>query len=173
MAAFQTILASDFAVQIIYPFLLVFVLLFAILQKSKILGEGKSQIDAMVALVIALIVVAVGWATDVITKMMPFLAIAVVVMLVFLIIYGFVASGKEGFEIPDNLKIGAGILAAIVVIIALLVATGQWDKVYNSLFKGGEISDLWSNIILILVIIAAVLVVLFSGRKRKGGEKKD
>ena len=169
--ALQTILSSDFAVQIVYPFLLIFVLIFAILQRSKILGEGKIQIDAMISLVIALIVVAVGWATDIITKMMPFLAITVVAMLVFLIIFGFVASGKEGLEIPNNIKIGAGILAGVVVIVALLVSTGQWDRVYNSLFSGGEVSDLWSNIILVLVIIAAVSVVLFSGRKRK--EKKD
>lgn len=170
MADFQTILASDFAFQIVYPFLLIFVLLFAILQKSKILGEGKSQIDAMVSLVIALIVVSVGWATDIITKMMPFLAVTVVVLLIFLIIFGFVASGKDGFEIPNNIKIGTGILAAIVVIVALLVATGQWDKVYSSFLEGGKLSNVWSNIILLLIVIAAMAVVLFSGRKKKKKE---
>ena len=49
----ETILTSEFAVGIIYPFLLVFVLIFAVLQKSKILGEDKKQIDSLIALSIA------------------------------------------------------------------------------------------------------------------------
>lgn len=168
MAAFQTILASDFAVQIIYPFLLIFTLIFAILQRSKILGEGKYQIDALVSLSIALIVVAFSWATGIIVNLMPFLAISVVVILVFLILYGFVAStSNEGLKLSPGLQITFGVLAAIVVVIALVVATGQWNNLYNALFVGGSPTGIASNIFIIAVIIGAIILVVFSSRSKK------
>jgi len=165
-----TILSSDLAVQVIYPFLLVFVLIFAILQKTKLLGEDKRQVDALVSLAIALIVVAFGWATGIIVNLMPWLAIGVVVLLVFLVLYGFVASNDEGgFKLHKNLKIGLGVIIGIFVIIAIIVATGYWDTVYDSLM-GGEINDIWSNILLIAIIVGALAVAIFSGRNRGNGK---
>ena len=41
---------------IVLPFILVFVLVFAILEKSKLLGDGKKQINAIIGFVIAAIV---------------------------------------------------------------------------------------------------------------------
>lgn len=166
--AIESILASDFAVQIIYPFLLIFTLIFAILEKSKILGEDKKQIDAIVSLSIALIVVAFSWATGIITNLMPFLAVSVVVLLVFFILFGFVASSNEkGIEIPRQLKIGIGVLAGVVTIAALIVATGQWNNVYNSLINGGGPTSLASNILIIAIIIAALVTVLTTSKKKK------
>jgi hypothetical protein len=164
----ETILTSDFAVRIVYPFLLVFVLVFAILQKSKILGEDKRQIDALIALSIALIFVAFSWATDIVTKMMPFLAIALVTILVFLLLFGFIASGKEGLDIPKWLKNVGAVFATVVVVIALIVSTGQWDKIYDSIFGVDGITDTWMNIILVIIVVAAVAAVIFSGGKSKG-----
>ncbi|MBS3066226.1 hypothetical protein J4205_00225 [Candidatus Pacearchaeota archaeon] len=131
----ETILSSELAIRIVYPFLLIFVLVFAILEKSKILGEEKHQINSIIALVIGLITIAFSWATNIIINLMPFLAISAVVLLVFLILYGFVAStNKDGLQLDKNLQVALGVLAGIVVIIALIVATGQWDRVYNWMF---------------------------------------
>ena len=165
--ALETILSSDFAVKIIYPFLLVFTLVFAILQKSKILGEDKRQIDALVALAVGLIVVAFSWATNIIAGLMPFLAVSVVILLVFMILYGFVASDmREGLKLPKQLQYCIGILAGIALIIAVIVATGQWDKAYNALFGGGSFSSLASNILMIAIILGALAVVIFGAKKK-------
>src|SRR3989344_255086 len=165
--ALETILSSDFAVKIIYTFLLVFTLVFAILQKSKILGEDKRQIDALVALAVGLIVVAFSWATNIIAGLMPFLAVSVVILLVFMILYGFVASDmREGLKLPKQLQYGIGILAGIALIIAVIVATGQWDKAYNALFGGGSFSSLASNILMIAIILGALAVVIFGAKKK-------
>lgn len=166
--AFQTILASDFAVNVIYPFLLIFTLIFAILQKSKILGEDKKQIDALVALSIALIAVAFTWATGIISKLMPFLAIAAVILLIFLILYGFVASSnKDGLVLHKNLVIAFGVLIAVSLVIAVLFATGQWDRVYNSVFSSGQPTNLASNVFLIAVVVGAFALLWFSTGKKK------
>jgi len=170
----ENILTSDFAVQTIYPFLLVFVLIFAILQKTKILGEDKRQIDALVSLAIALIVITVGWATDIITNLMPWLAVAVVVLLVFMVLFGFVAASNEkGLVMHKNLKIGIGVLAGIFVVVAVIVSTGQWDTVYNSLFGGEGISDVWSSVLLIAIIVGALAVAIFSGKGGSGGKNSE
>ena len=163
----ETILASDFAVRIVYQFLLTFTLLFAILEKSKILGEDKRQIDALVSLAVALIVVAFSWATNIIAGLMPFLAVSVVILLVFMILYGFVASDiKEGLKLPKRLQYGLGILAGIALIIAVIVATGQWSKVYDSLFGGGSFTSLASNVLMIAIIIGALAVVIIGSKKK-------
>ena len=67
----------------ILPFLLVFVIIFAILQKSKILGAGKAQIDALVSLVIAIVLIVFPTPRDIIVNLVPWLAVGVVVILVF------------------------------------------------------------------------------------------
>ena len=57
----ETIFTSVYS-QTIFIFLLVFVVVFAILQKTKVLGDGKKQIDALVALAVALLVLSAGFA---------------------------------------------------------------------------------------------------------------
>jgi hypothetical protein len=45
------IFISPFFMDYVLPFVLVFTLVFALLQKTKILGDGKKQIDSLVALI--------------------------------------------------------------------------------------------------------------------------
>ena len=153
----------------VLPFLLIFALVFAIMQKIKIAGESEENrwINAIVALAVGLIVVAFSWATNIIAGLMPFLAVSVVILLVFMILYGFVASDmREGLKLPKQLQYGIGILAGIALIIAVIVATGQWDKAYNALFGGGSFSSLASNILMIAIILGALAVVIFGAKKK-------
>ena len=46
----QTILSSPLVVEVLLPFLLVFTLVFAVLDRTKLLGEGKRQINAIISL---------------------------------------------------------------------------------------------------------------------------
>ncbi len=157
-----TILQSEFFVELILPFLLVFVVIFAILQKAKIFGDGKKQIDALVALVIGLIFVAFGNAVGIILNLMPFLAVSAVIILVFMILYGMLF--KEGeFEMHKGLKIGFGIIIGLAVLIAVLVVTGSWDIV-TEMFYGEASGELMANIIIVIVIIAAMIIMLIPGK---------
>jgi hypothetical protein len=164
----ETILTSFFAVRVVYPFLLVFTLLFAVLQKSKILGDEKSQIDALVALSIALIVVAFSWSTNIIINLMPFLAVSLVILLVFMILFGFVASTNEdGLKMPPFVKWGITILIVLALVIAVLISTGQWDRVYYALFFDYGENTLLSNIVLLVIVAGAIAAVVMPGMKKK------
>ena len=158
----ETILSYPLVRDVILPFLLVFVVIFAILQKTKILGDGKKQIDALVALVVGLIVVSFGYATGIIVSLIPFLAVAVVVILVFMILFG--SAYNKDFNLANPVKYIIGVLAAIGVVIVVLVSTGTWDRISGFFLTGGANSSLVGNIVFIVVIIGAVLLAVLSGK---------
>ena len=148
---------------------LVFVVVFAILQKSKILGEGKSQIDALVALVIGLILIGVPQPREIIVGIMPWLAVGVAVILVFLILYGFVAGDLS--SAPNWMKIVFGILAGLFTIGVVLYVTGLWGIIEDWL-SGGESSSIWMNVLMIALVIGAMAVAVFSGKRSKKKKEK-
>jgi hypothetical protein len=164
-----TILSHPLMVGTVLPFILVFTLVFAVLQKTKILGDGKKQIDALVALAIALIVVSFGYATGIIISLIPVLAIGVVVILIFMLLYGMSFHGD--FKMHDNVKWTIGILAAIAVIIATMVATGAWDYVVDLFQTGGGGTFNITNLIFVVIIAIAVALVVMGGGG--GSDKKD
>src|SRR3989344_3729501 len=98
MAAYGgfTILSSPFFVEGVLPFILIFSLVFAVLQKSKILGEGKHQLDALVSFSVALLTIAFANAVNVIVQLVPVLAVGLVVLLVFMVLWGFVMGPHDG-----------------------------------------------------------------------------
>ena len=159
----NTILSSPFVKDLALPFLLVFAIIFAVLQKSEILGKGKKQTDAIIALVAGLIVVAVGSATKIINNLLPVLAVGLVVLLVFFLLWGF--AFKEGeFTIHKNVQWAIGGIAAITVVVAALYYTGGMDYVKNLVSGGG--SSWLTNILFIALIVAAIAVVIgFGGGK--------
>ena len=165
----EIILSGPFFRELVLPFLLVFAIVFAVLQKSQILGKDKKQIDAIVALVLGLIVVAIGSATNIITGIIPVLAVGLVILLAFFLLWGFAFHGEE-FKTPLAVKGIIGIGAAIAVIITTLVLTGAWDYIKNLANGGG--SSVMTNIIFGILIIIAIVAVI-GGFGGKSGEKKD
>jgi hypothetical protein len=148
----------------VLPFLLVFVLVFAILQKTKILGEGKAQIDALIALAIGLITIAIPTTRDYIVHMMPWLALALVTLLVFMLIYGFVATGsdpKKGLEMPGWVSKTVLWLGIIFVVLLVLNVTGYIENVKD--WFGSD--DIVSTVLIVAVIVAALWVALGTGKK--------
>ena len=167
-----TILSHPLVVETILPFLLVFTLIFAILQKSKILGEGKKQIDAIVALVIGLIIISFGYATGIILSLIPLLAVGSVVILVFMLLYG-LSFEPGSFKLHGGVKAAIGVLAAISVIVATLIATGAWSYLVEQFNTTGNSSSILMNLVFIVLIAVAFAVFAFGGKKESGDKKKE
>ena len=151
------------------PFLLVFVLIFAILEKSKLLGEGKKQINAIIALVAGLMLISFSNYVDVIKNLIPFFSVVLVILFVFLLLYGFVYGNKTGDPLDKNMKMILGILISIAVAVAVLYYTGSWDKLKDWFTSENKY---FLNIAFIVIIIAAVIAVLFGGSDKKSNEDK-
>ena len=156
---------SPFFTEMLLPFLLVFVVVFAILQKSKILGEGKAQVDAIVGLVVGLILIGVPGPRDVLVGIMPWMAVGVAVILVFLILYGFVVGDLSKLGEEKGVKIGMGILAGVFTLGVVVFVTGLGPKIWDSF--GGS-SDIWMNIVMIVLVLGAMAVAVLGGKKGEG-----
>ena len=156
----ETVLQSPVLTQFVYPFLLIFFIIFAILEKSKLLGEGQKQINALVAFVIGLIFVSVAYPKLVVTNLILFLTLAVVIVFVVLVIWGFIM-GDKGTDImkaPKGIKWAIAIVILIAVILAVLWASGVGFGFMEDLIKNNK--TFWTNVLFIVVIAAALAVVL-------------
>jgi hypothetical protein len=141
-------------------FLLAFVVVFAILQKSKILGDGVAKINSLVALAFALIFVGFSSATDVVSKMIPWVAVALSVILMFLLLWGFV--GGEIGNLPGGIKWTLIALSAVFMIVLLLYVTGWWTG-FRQMFDFDN-SFLYT-ILAFVGVIGAVVYVVVSSKK--------
>jgi len=158
------IFLSPIFLDYILPFVLVFTLIFAVLQKTQLLGEGKKQIDAIVGMVIGLILIAFPFARNIVVQLMPFLAVSAIILLVFMLLYGFIVGKKEGDVLNTGLKITFGIILGLALIVVILYSAGVWDYVYNFLFEQEAGAQVWINVLIILVLVGAVVAVL-KGKK--------
>ncbi len=163
----ETILQAPIFTKFVYPFLLMFFIIFAILEKSKVLGD-KKQINALVAFVIGLIFASAFYPKMVVENMILFLTIALIIVFVVLMLWGFIA-GEEGLKfgnIPKGLR--AVILSGIIISVALAVlwATGVGFGFIGDLF-GKATLTFWTNVVFVVFVAIALAVVLATG---KGGK---
>jgi len=169
----EQIFASPIFIEYILPFVLVFTLIFAILQKSKLLGDNTKQINSFISLVVGLILIAFPFSRDFVVLLMPFLAVSVVILFVFMLLYGFIWH-KRGDVLHKGVKITLGIIFGLAVITAVLIISGYWEPIYEFLFKREDAGQVWVNVILGIILIGAILaVVLPRGEEREDKEDKD
>ena len=104
----------------VLPFLLVFAIVFAILEKTSILGDGKKNINVVVASVIGLLLVVQQGIVELINLFLPRVSLILVVLLMILMLIAMLAGKKfEGIKGP---VFGIGIVLIIVAIIFALTA---------------------------------------------------
>lgn len=159
-----TILQSDLLTNFLYPLLLMFFISFGLLEKIKIFGDDKTQLNAMVSLVIGLIFVGAVFPKLIVANLVQFMTIGLVVIFIGLMLWGFV-SGKA--EFGESFKKPAAWIIGIAVLFAVLWATGAGSpivvglqKFFGFLFTSSWSGSFWTNFIFILVIAVAIAVVL-------------
>jgi len=146
------------------PFLLVFFIVFAILEKTKLFGEGKKQLNALTSFIIGLIFVGAVVPKLVVGKMILFLAVTMVIIFVILLLWGFIFGDKEGFKLEKWMKWALGIIVGIAFIWAILWATG-WNATVGSVLAGQN--RIWTNVAFVVVIAIALALVLIGKKESK------
>lgn len=150
----------------ILAFLLVFTLVYAILNKTKVLGENAA-IHSFLSLLIALIFVIAPAARLYALEVMPWLVVFLTLLFFFLLIIGFFKGNIE--DLIKNKLISTGIL---IVLLAIFLISGI--HVFGSLLQrylsyvGLNLTDVRDIILhpavlslLVLFVIAAVLSFWF------------
>ncbi len=164
---------------VILPFLLIFTIVFGILEKTRIFGveeiEGKKyprkNINAMVAFVIAFFVVAAKEIVRAIQVSLPQVALLLVVLVCFMMLAGsFMADKEFSFEKRKGWVIFLTVTMFIAIVLIFINAFG-WLKPFIDWLKTFPLTFV-VPVVLIVVIIAAILFIVGGGPKKKeGGEE--
>ena len=168
---FQGAFFTDFA----YPFLLLFFILFAVLEKTKVLGEGKQQLSALVSLIISLIFVSAVMPKIIVGNLVLIMSVAIVMIFVIFVIWGF-AGGSTSIT---NVKVKNGVGIAIGIVI-LLVVLGManllgplgsiisiiWafiGSIFGFLFTSSWSGTFWENAMFVIIVAGAIFWAIKSG----------
>ncbi len=143
------------------PFLLMFFVVFAFLEKTKLLGDDKKQLNALIAFIIGLIFIGFAYPKEIVENIILFLTVAIIIIFVILLLWGFVSTGsKEGFELESWMKYSLWGVISIAVIIAVLWATGIQGGVIDLLFYQTWSGTFWTNILFVAAVAGALALIL-------------
>lgn len=162
----ETIFQHWIFTKFILPFALVVAIIYALLEKTKILGEDKHQLNAIVAFVIGLLFTSFVYPTLVVQNMILFLSVAIVILFVILLLWGFIFGTKEGFTIEPWMKWVLGVIIGIAFAIAVVWATGFGDNILT-LFKQSWSKTFWTNFLFFIIIVITLVVILTGNNKGK------
>jgi len=164
---------------VLLPFLLVFTVMFAILERTQLLGtEGekkhtKKNLNAMISFVIAFFVVASSKLVETITQVSSEIVILLMLIVFFLMLVGIFYKKsdieKEGVFLQDAWKTGFMIFVAICIIFIFLDAIktdagDTWLQVFWD-WLSSFYTD--TSVAAILLIIFVIVVIAFIGRGEK------
>jgi hypothetical protein len=158
--AIETIFQNWIFTKFILPFALIVTLVYAILEKTKLLGDGKHQLNAIISFVIGISFTGFLAGTEIVSNMVLFLSIALVVLFVILMLWGFIYGKKEGFELEPWMKTILAIVAGLAFIAAVIWATGVQDKIISLLFSQSWSSAFWSNLLFAAVVVVSMVLLL-------------
>ncbi len=161
----QSIGVYDF----LLPFLLVFTIIFAILEKTRLMGTDQNQkpktnINTILALIIGLIVVVQTPIIQVMNNYLSKMALFIVIILIFLLVLGIFGANVEG-GITGGVT---GFFVLVVAILAVLWALSP-ELGFNDIFNRYLPRDSDRGLMLFIVIFIVVVWLV----TRQPGEAKD
>ena len=163
---------------VVLPFLLVFTIVFAILEKTKVFGTEtisgvqypKKNLDAVASFVIAFFVIASSKLVEIITTVSSCTVILLMLSVLFLLLVGsFMKEGEGGF-LTGNWNLFFMLMMFVGIVLIFVYALGWWDAIWG-FFRfetGGEVTG---SIILISIIVLFIWYIV-KGEPHKEGTKK-
>ncbi len=154
---------------VLLPFIFVYVVLFAILEKTKALGvekngKAKTNINSMVAFVVGFIFIASASRVETLTTYLQILGMGMVFIMT--ILYMFAAWGQKQYFDKKTYLYGA---VLVFVVVGFFYSMGLANSV-----KWGFIFELIFNPIVIIVLTFYIVVMYIThGDKKKKGTTDD
>lgn len=152
--------------EIILPFILIFTLVFAVLQKTMLFGKESKKYNMVIALVIALLFLTASKLIEAVNKMLPVVAIILVAVLGLFMIMGFFGM-KEGGPGTKFFGILVGGIAIALGIFYFVDSSGDIFRNINRFLQPH-----WTPIILVGIMIAVIALVAASGSKKETSSEK-
>jgi hypothetical protein len=148
---------------ILLPFLLIFAIVFAILEKTSIMGKDKTNINVIISIISGLLLVVQKGIVDTILLFMPRVSLMMVVILMGLLVISMIAG--EEFKGVKGITFS---VAAIVVIIAIIMALTSSQAGFGGIFLSQQDRDALLSIGLPLLILFGVIALVTAKPKPAG-----
>ncbi len=163
---------------VVLPFLLVFTIVFAVLERTKIFGTEKidnkeytrKNLNAMAAFVVALLVVVSKEVVATINEGVANVVILLVIVISFLMLIGTFFGKDEEVILKDNWRNWGMFILAVGVILIFMNSVGWLEPFWDYLTSSWNTSVVGSIILVLLIIIFMAYVT--KGEK-KSEEKKE
>ncbi len=159
-------------------FLLIFTILFAVLEKTKVLGESKKNLNVGFSLLFSLVVLFVHFTAylpptqdpfEILKKALPQVSLLVVAVMALLILLGVFAHDKIflGLAAP-------GWIAFVCIVTIIFIfgsAAGWWAPTFMGFLEGIFGSDAITIVIMILIFGIIIAFITGSDSDRQGMER--
>lgn len=171
---FLNILENWGLTDVLLPFLLFFTIIFAILQKTKILGEDKKNFNVVIALVMSLTVV-IPHSTgsypmnydpiNILNAFIPGISILIVAVIMLFILIGL--WGGEATWVGGSPSAMIAILAVVAVVWIFGAAARWWDgwNWFNRFFGSDTVS-----LIIIILVFGVIIWFITKSEQQTSGE---
>ncbi len=161
-------------VDVVLPFLLVFTLIFAVLEKTKVLGADKKNLNVIVSLVLGLSVIfphvigsdILGYdPVEVINSALPSVSVLVVAIMMLLILIGVFAHDKVMLGLTMPGWIGFFSIGAIIFIFG--ASAGWWENGFSSAMVEFFGEDAVAIVVMLLVFGIIIAFITNEGKGEK------
>jgi len=163
---------------VLLPFLLVFTIVFAVLEKTKVLGQDKRNLNTVISLVLALSVILphltssyanlLGFdPVDVLNRALPQVSILVVAIMMLLILIGVFAHDQVflGLSIPGWI----GFFSILAIVYIFGAAANWWDNGVSNALQDFFGNDAIAIVIMLLVFGIIIAFITGEGKGEKVG----
>jgi len=158
------------------PFLLIFTIVFAVLQKTNILGTGKKNFNVIIALVMALTTVIPhvtrsypsGYdVVEILNQALPQVSLIAVAFIMLLLLVGLF--GAESRWMGASLSGWMAILSFIIIVVIFGGAAGWWTSLQDIFYWWDD--DTTALFVIILMFAVIIWYVTKPDTKSEGGAK--
>ena len=169
---------------VVLPFLLVFTIVFAIFEKTKVFGtiqiEGKAytrkNLNAMASFVIAFLVIASSELVEIITKVSSQMVILLFLSILFLLLIGSFMKEGTGVFLEGGWKtlfIFIMFIGIVLIYLGALKSDGRsWLERAWDFLSGTDASNAVGSIILVVIIVIFMIYIVREPEPKKPTTEK-
>lgn len=160
---------------VLLPFILIFTVVFAVMQKTKLLGDGRKNYNVIIALVMALAVVIPhtlnryprnGDVVEIINKFLPNVSMLLIVILMVMIMLGLFG---VNFNLAGKTMGGWFTLLSIILVVIIFGNAAGW-----AFFQWNWIARMDSDVKnLIVIILVFGIIITFITSEPRDAKKKN
>ncbi len=149
-------------VSFLFPFLLVFAIVYAVLERSKIF-EGKKDVESIIAFVLGMVFATTSYTLKLTYLILPIVGIIAVIMFMILVLVSMVYG--ESTNLPARTKKIIMLLSVALSIILILWVLINQNLAFAGITRQGVVNALsaYGPYVVVLIFLAVVGFLLWGG----------